>query len=367
MYPSRLAQCRVPVGKATSQWGKDARTSYAMGQPGIYRANVTVPKMFICPLPVRTKDRVIYPYGRFTGTWALPELRLASELGCEVEVRQSLVWENERVVFKDWIDKLFHIRATARGGKKGPLGTFIKYYLNSLTGKFGSKPLVERIIINPQDGPRPCTCKTDCQGACGCYTQLDDAGLIVSQKSWRLDACSHVEWASYLTSEARCEWLRQALSLGDGGKSCVYGDTDSLFIERELTRNLGSELGEWECKGEYNNGRFVALKVYSFERDNKLTLQAKGVSVPRLKNAPFEAKQASLRESKKQIEAGNAMSSDVIKGVRSGAKDGFFFNRSVNKRAVTSGCGDRILDAASGLTYPQEYNSSEDDNETDDC
>ena len=378
MYPSRLRNFGVPVGTPQVEYGKDAKCKFEERCPGIYRALVSVPRMHLCPLPVRTTERVIYPFGEFVGTWALPELELAEELGCTVTVRQALVWPRKEVLFTDWVDRMYALREAAdteweAEGKTGhsPLGTFVKFYMNSLTGKFGSRPIIERIIVNPE-GPRPCHCKRDCKGACGCYTILDTDtdsgrhGFIVSQKSFRIDPCAHVEFAAYLTSEARCEWLRQALSLGDGGASMVYGDTDSLFCERELTRNVGTGCGAWECKGQYRNFHCIAPKVYSFDRGAEFKLLAKGIAVPRLKGAPKDKQQDALKQAKRDIMTGRALPSAGVIGFRSGARNGAFFEANRSGRKVGNGNGDRLYSPGLPYTEPREYYSTEDDEESDD-
>lgn len=358
MYPSRLANCALPVGDPTLVWGSDAKESFRMLEPGCYMANVTVPKMHLCPLPVRTGERVIYPYGSFSGTWCLPELEAAAFLGCEIDVKQALVWPAERVIFKDWIDKLFDIRLSAPGGKKGPLGTFIKYYMNSLTGKFGAKPIVQRIIVNPDEPIEEhlCRCKGKCSGECGCWEPIDDAGYIVGQKSFRIEPCAHVEWAAYLTSQARVEWLTQALSLGDGGLSMVYGDTDSLFSERELTRNIGKGLGQWSSDGEYSHFVGIAPKVYSFERAGSVKLKAKGVPLTRMKDAPESIKEATRRAERQRIISGESLYRTGVVGFKKGASNGKFFEAARGSRKVSQGYGDRLKFDGCEYTVPIEYN-----------
>ena len=359
MYPSRLAFCKLPAGTPTVNWGLQAHSRLMDCVPGFYECEVEVPYMHLPPLPVRTKDRVIYPYGRFRGTWALPELKLAASLGVKIQSFQSLTYPREEVIFRDWIDKLFAIRRNAPGGKSGPMGTFVKYYLNSLTGKFGSKPIAERVVINLATAKiRPCNCRVDCGGLCGAHTPLDLHGRILTTKSFRIDNCAHIEWASYLTSEARCEWHRQAVSNGDGGLSIVYGDTDSLFSELPLTRNIGNNLGQWQSQGEYSLFEGLAPKVYSFKRAEKRTLKAKGVPLAKYKDATDDFKQQKTREAMVRVFAGEQFKRSAPKGFRKGAKDGRFFERVNQTRSVSRGFGDRIFDEKAGYTIPPEYDSA---------
>jgi hypothetical protein len=331
-----------------------ARSSFSNRDPGIYSATVCMPRMHICALPVRTRDRVIYPYGEFTGAWCLPELEYAEELGAEITVRQALVWPRAEVLFKPWIDKMWDLRFNAPGGKKSAMGTFLKFYMNSLTGKFGSRPIMERYIINPKE-ELACRCTGPCDGACGAHKRIDDAGYIVSQKTWRIDACGHVEWSAYLTSHARVEWLKQALSKGREGINCVYGDTDSIFTDLPLERHLGDGLGEWESKGEYRDFRCKAPKCYSFERAGRPKILAKGVSLELPKQAPGEVLDSALRYATRRLFRGDKFATGAIRGFKAGAAAMKFFAKETRTRSVNVGYGDRILEPVLGITFPQEY------------
>ncbi len=349
MYPSRLAHFPVPVGAASYLFGKDARRAFMNAKPGLFKAEVDVPEMHIPPLPYRVKqhERVSYPTGRFGGVWAGPELRYAEELGCKVYVTQALVWEREEIVFRSWVDRMFSLRANAPGGKDSSLGTFIKFYLNSLTGKFGARPDNTTVLINPDDA-HPCTCPLGgCSGRCGATTPMGQSASIYSVASWRLDGCAHVEWAATLTAEARVEWHRQAVSVA-GGMDMVYGDTDSVLSLQKRTRNMGKELGQWGIKGDYE-GSFrqflcVCPKVYRLREGGpktlgKLKVKAKGLRLPKSDVAADNA-----------IRKGELVGKDAVIGFWRGAKEGKFFTKANVSRRVSQGFGDRILENGSDYT-----------------
>jgi hypothetical protein len=345
MYPSQLATRPVPVGASRHCWGKAAEAEWTKHSPGMYTASVRVPRCHIPPLPMRHKGRLFYPYGRFVGTWTLPELSYAQSIGVEIlGVTESITWDDEKILFAEWIAKLFGLRIVAPGGKSGPIGTFCKYYMNSLTGKFGSHPEKMQISVNPKK-LRVCRCEDDCDGKCGAHQPLNVAGTVFGSFSWQIDACAHIEWAAYLTSTARVEWHRQATALERDGLDVVYGDTDSLFVERKRTRNIGTELGQWEEKGEYANFHGLAPKVYTFERGASVVAKAKGFSLG--KRTGSQARELLVR--------GTPVSKDGIGGFRSSLRlDGEFFSRRELTRHVGEGYGDRVLDAERGITEPRD-------------
>lgn len=340
MYPSRLAGFALPWGDWWRPFGGDARREYDGSRPGIYRATVNVPEMHIPPLPYRVKGkgRISYPTGRFQGTWALPELQYAETQGVKVEITEALVFETEQVVFKAWVDKLFALRYGAPGGKKGPVGTFLKFYLNSLTGKLGARPDVEEVEINPEE-VRGCNCKTDeCDGFCGRHIHINEEDDIYVVKRWRIHACAHVEWASYLTAQSRIEWHRQATSKKDGW-DMIYGDTDSVFSVQQRTRNMGKELGQWDDAGPFADFRGWAPKLYTYRREGKRTVKGKGLRLPR------DADKALAL-----LTSGQKVGAEAVIGFWRGVREGEFFKKAPLFRLPRQGFGDRILEAGEQVT-----------------
>lgn len=348
MYPSRLATRPVPVGNHQRHMGrKKAEPAYSNGLPGIYRAKVTVPESFIPPLPFRHGGRIHYAHGELEGTWAKPELDYAQSVGVVLEeVYECVVWEEEKVLFRRFVEEMFAIRKSAPGGKSGPIGTFIKYIINSLTGKFGARPDNDTLDINP-DVVRVCVCRNAAFNGCTCgaHEPYGDSPDVFLSTKYRLASCGHVEWAAYLTAEARVEWHRQALSLGNGGVDLVYGDTDSIYSERNRTRNEGFELGQWEPKGPYLDFVAIAPKVYWYRRPDEkgeieLHVRGKGLRLD---------KQAERAKAKLEPAAKGGVSEvfarDGIHGTWQGARVGKFFQKQHTTRKVSQGFGDRYLNA----------------------
>lgn len=369
MYPSRLAYFPVPTGACVRLTGNDCKR--ALGNfPGIYRCEVRVPDMHIPPLPLRIGARIAYPTGDFSGTWTSVELLYALEKGCRVKkFEEALVWRGYEVLFKPWVDKMFDLRSKALGwdgkpDKKGPIGTFLKFYANSVTGKLGSNPETLKIHINPElaNGEDECTCPTwwdKCK--CGAWIPMDaqvDSALIWGEPQYRLQSCAHVEWAAFLTAEARVEWHKQAVSV-DGGEDVAYGDTDSLFTKKKRTRNMGKGLGQWDEGDEFTNLEVFAPKVYRLDshKEEGPRVKAKGLRLPQArpvdgeKPADFAKRRTrAARKAEELLRSGTAIGKDAVIGFRAGARAGKFFKVGNVARTVNVGYGDRILEPGKDVT-----------------
>lgn len=350
MYPWSLRTFSLPTGDRTYDYGASAQRKFSQERDGIYSGVIKVPDMHLPPLPTRYKNntKTAYPVGAFEGTYTLPELRYALERGAEVNISQSITFESSNVIFRDWIDRLFALRQDApHGGKKGPLGTFLKLYMNSLTGKFGSNPERDKFEINPEaikvcnngkeclkDGKADCgaCCVFHCNGKCGAHYQL--SAKVFYTKAFRIDSCAHIEWAAYLTSHARIALNRKQIEV-DNGYDVIYSDTDSIYSVCPRAGQIGKELGEWDYGGECRDFYGIAPKCYYFAREDKIIKKAKGIRLPKKATS---------------ISAGTTYSdTSGIVGFKVGAREGTFFKRKDVTRLLSEQPGDRVK-VAEGVT-----------------
>lgn len=363
MYPWTLKTFAVPYGASSMLYGRDAKVAFEKPRPGIYRAIVNVPDMHIPPLPRRFNKgkSIAYPTGQFVGTWTAPELRWAMERGATVDITEGLLWQTELCLFREWIDKLWKLRSglpaitTANGktieGKKTPMGIWLKLYMNSLTGKFGSNPERDAYLYNPRTLVfceckcgrcrkllRKCRCAREDIMApkCPCrpYRQVSDS--VWTRPSWRIEDCAHIQIASYLTSYARVELNRAQLSDGQDGRTVIYSDTDSIYGLLKLLRRIGDELGEWKYEGVVRDFIGIAPKVYSY-RDEK------GETIGKAKGVPLG------KGERPQI--GRPYSKDGVLGFKAGLKaNQLFKKRDDFTRTLSPRSGDRIIVPGSRYT-----------------
>jgi hypothetical protein len=341
-YPYALSMLELPWGHPYRRCGEYASAEFDKGREGFVAARVSVPEMWIPPLPVRLRDRIAYPTGEIEGVWTCSELRNAVSLGVTVlDVSEGLFWPETRRVFESWVAKLWELRKTDRHGKSGPLGTFLKFYLNSLTGKLGMRPQSKQYILNPQL-PR-----MNWEEIGSGVWSYDGPTVQVRNGKWVAgNPCCHVEWSSYITAFGRIRWLQQAIAGETVGRDMVMGDTDSVFVTGIRTQELGNELGQWQHEGTFSRFQAIAPKFYRFvsqsqDMGDKVIVKSKGVG----KRATEEF--GELFGSGKQNFRTRGMA-----GFRWASRHGNLFQRSEESKTIVQGFGDRIFDARAGITNP---------------
>lgn len=278
-YPAALSRTPLPVGEPLRVNGAQAARTFASGREGVYGADVFVPsRCEVPPLPVRARDRLLYPIGPCSGAWTALELRRAVENGARVErVRWGLVYARAEPVLAPFADRVWQLRADA-AAEGTPTGkawaAWYKWLANSATGKLAQRPEKQALRFAPADGDEPPEVEDGER-----VVRATKAGVFYQTETVRVDGCAHVEWSAYLTAEARCELgqqLRHALERGGP----LYCDTDSVYARAPLTRRVGDDLGEWGHEGELSDWRALAPKVYAYTdpATGKRVVRGKGLS-----------------------------------------------------------------------------------------
>tara|TARA_R100001244_G_scaffold132394_1_gene108878 strand:- start:19022 stop:20968 length:1947 start_codon:yes stop_codon:yes gene_type:complete len=367
-YPAALVRTALPTGEKRVCEADVAGRAYQRGKEGIFTAECNVPlDMHIPPLPIRlASGRVAFPIGEFSGSWTALELREAESLGCTVKITGGLVWADSEIVFKDYMAEVWKNRADNRDNKG--LYQWHKWFANSLTGKLAERPEKEKIMMYPdmtqlktcEGGKCKSTCKsgtaefcasTRCcdlkhrPGGCGAWRMLDLKGDFYLSPFYKISDCAHVQWAAYLTAAARIQLAQQLRADGQGGKSAVYCDTDSVYATATRSLDIGPELGQWGYDGEYTDWLAVAPKLYRYLSDKgKQVIKAKGLS------------DMNRRDFDHFVQGGKVTSIRGVKSFKSACKDisqRLFVRKNLSRTNKSDGVhfGSRIL-RADGKTYP---------------
>ena len=258
-YPAALT-LPVPCGAMRILDARTARLAWARQRPGIYHAVIDVKPQHAPPLPVRHGARLVYPTGRLHGAWTRDEIQHALDCGAElVALNGGVAWADEQPLLKPYVEHVFKLR---RAAASKALKTWLKFAANSPTGAFAQDPEQDVVVLGDKaDDPA--------------YEQVGRYDWIWRRTAFRISSRAHVHWAATLTARARVELHEQIRHAGD---DWCYSDTDSVIATRALTRNVGTQLGEWQLEGEARDFRAIAPKVYTYiDDDGERYARAKGI------------------------------------------------------------------------------------------
>lgn len=263
MYPYVMREYEYPDPNSLRITYKED-IDYIHSFEGMSNVSISAPYNEYPLLPVRFDNKLIFPYGMFSGWYTHIELRRAMELGYTItKIRKIIYYRDKCRPFKEFVDELYKKRMDYKE-KNNPMEFTAKILLNSLYGKFGQK-------FRDKDNwvPIPPTIeeldKIDFYEREGEYIRIKQA--------FREPAAFTIPiWAAYVTAYARI--LLQRLISRAGA---VYCDTDSIVTRKKLI--TGSGLGELKLEAVLNEAVFIKPKMYAFKSSNSSTVKIKGLGV----------------------------------------------------------------------------------------
>lgn len=244
LYPYVMRENEYPntVDYETDEFEKD--------KPGFWECEVDVPRdMHIPPIGVVHNKKYIFPTGCFEATLTTEEVNYARRSGCNIKVREGVVFSNAGYVFREFVDTLYRIRESCDRGSVD--STVAKLLLNSCYGRFGLNHEKSKIVFD--DG------RTGLRMLGGRETiiRANDKNYRLMEESVELDSFSNVAIAAYVTANARIHMHR---ILRECGEDAYYTDTDSIFTTRDLPTGTG--LGQLKLEYECESACFLLPKTY---------------------------------------------------------------------------------------------------------
>ena len=212
---------------------------------GVATLTVKAPTCEFPLLPFKSKEggKLLFPMGRFTGSWTYPEIRQALKLGYTIEKYHGAIEYNSIASpFKEYIDHLYGQRKLMKG-KDELMSYVLKLMMNSTFGKFGEEG--ELLVISR--GVRHMLCQ--------------------------VPKHSNMIWAAYILAYGRLNLHTCMLKASEKGM-LLYVDTDSVFVRcTNKPFEDSRELGELAYKATYRYAHFKLPKLYRVDDHYK----AKGV------------------------------------------------------------------------------------------
>ncbi len=235
-------------------------------------------------LPMTNDEgRRVWDRPTFSGWLAEPEIKYAIQNGWQVDRVGKIHHAAPISPFDMFITKFYNLRNQYKRDNDGR-ELMVKLLLNSLYGKFGQRPMTQRIdqdakitkIMEDDDYEEKYQLRF--------YDGTCDLPYLMPLNEGRTPRSQWFGFAAFITSYARVE-LQKVIQLA--GEHAVYCDTDSVHYHEAVHDRmmsmvpLGDELGQWklETPDAIPRCRYWEPKVYLHMDDhgNKLLVKHKGV------------------------------------------------------------------------------------------
>lgn len=224
---------------------EDCETNLA--EHGIAHVTMSQPETDLPVLPLRGKDgRILYPWGKFSGVWTLPELREAEKRGARIiKVHQCYGTNEVSKPYKFFTDRLYKARLASESTAEK---TFFKFIMNSLYGRLGTTGVIGRTVY-----------QTDRN--CNDGVPFGEKVLV----SYSMPLSEETNWchAAYVSGYGRLELLKYLTLIP--GKDRIYCDTDSTIFDcasGKIPFPIGPELGKMKLEGWQPGAEVFAPKLY---------------------------------------------------------------------------------------------------------
>ena len=255
MYPSRAVKELLPDPQTVIRGSgyninfKD----YFRSRDMMIECTIEVPKQKICPLPYRMNGKLVFPYGVLHGVWASPELIYAiDKCNCKIiSIDKWMAYEEQIDDLKNYMLYWYHERLNWRAKGNKAMETLCKYFLNSLTGKFGEH-IRDNKLVKVEDIPLT----TDLTG-CATYDWNDEEYVELKSMGWEDTDHTFPVIIAFITAYSRVHLLKAMKSIE---KDVVYCDTDSVhcfktakeqFETLNWVSNDKKDLGAFSYEGEH--------------------------------------------------------------------------------------------------------------------
>jgi hypothetical protein len=268
---------------------------------GFFYAKVKTNNQYLGLLPLRIKDKLIFPNGAFEGIWFSEELKFAKSQGYEIKVIKGYNFNRVKNIFDDYILDLYKLKKTASGANR----MIYKSLLNNLLGRFGLnlvKPITKIVNIEKRDfilstrivhthiilddnnfliTYNPNISKEICnQHGLDFFKVLEQESKTNIENKLDIFKDVSVATAAMITSYARIYMNKIKLEVLKNGGKIYYSDTDSLVIDKTYFNPnwISEEIGRFKVEHLIKEAYFISNKTYCLVLLNgNIIIKTKGI------------------------------------------------------------------------------------------
>jgi len=268
---------------------------------GFFYAKVKTNIQYLGLLPLRLKDKLIFPNGEMEGIWFSEELKFAKSQGYEIKVIKGYNFNKVTNIFDDYILDLYNLKKKATGANR----MIYKSLLNNLLGRFGLnlvKPITKIVNIEKRDfilstrivhthiilddnnfliTYNPNISKEICnQHGLDFFKVLEQESKTNIENKLDIFKDVSVATAAMITSYARIYMNKIKLEVLKNGGKIYYSDTDSLVIDKTYFNPnwISEEIGRFKVEHLIKEAYFISNKTYCLLLLNgNIIIKTKGI------------------------------------------------------------------------------------------
>lgn len=271
MYPYVMSHYTYPVGRLYHEDNNITKDGYSF-------AHIIIPNTYIPYLGIKHDNKLMFPTGEMTGYFTNFELRRAKQEGCDVEVYESFVADNNQDLFAEYIKHFYDARLEAKKNGEKSKDVMYKTLMNCLYGKFGQKQMKDRVFSLPLAKYDRLVLKHDkkvdgCELAFTFNTKKGEYAML-RKRDVASEMYHDYVISSYVTAYARdtlYKYFKDA-----GVEETYYCDTDSIFTTGDLSNHCGSDLGLVKKENTFLEFEAIAPKLYKGVTKDRTYIKAKG-------------------------------------------------------------------------------------------
>ncbi|MCP4208154.1 MAG: hypothetical protein GY767_14035 [Shimia sp.] len=269
LYPQQQADLKFPDPNALDLWTRSSLPTDLENYEGVARVGVRVPKSPLPPLPARVGGALYFPYGEWTATYCLNELRHALSLGCQVTAFEwAILTKKTFNPFAEFVHDLYARRLDFQADDDNRQH-LVKLLLNANIGRYGVRQDTALSTLERVNG------RADLADAGGLvWSHLGNLDYIERPLPRDHDApYANVMFPAYVAAGSRV-FLHRAMTALESGP--LYCDTDSLMTYDTLP--TGDGLGEWKPQMLDGQADLIGPKEYvAMDALEVLSARAKGI------------------------------------------------------------------------------------------
>jgi hypothetical protein len=263
LYPSSMLKNPMPIGNPIYFEGDITKVNPNVF--GFFKVEVNTPKQLKHPILLnRIKTayggtKTVAPLGNWTGVYSSIEINRCKELGYKFKVLSGIIFETENI-FKEYVEYFFNLKKNS--GKNSPHYTIAKLLLNTLYGRFGMNPELEKHVIIEGSKRYEYIEKyevsdiLDLKNGKELVTYSDHNDDLDYDKQSNVS----VSLAASVTAYAR---IHMSQFKNNDKYTLYYSDTDNIDIDRPLDLAfVGTELGQMKLEHIFEEVVYLAPKVY---------------------------------------------------------------------------------------------------------